>query len=447
MYRSRGLRFDLPTIIEDDEEELDSIIPTNGVAISSDTLADRGNTRYQGHRFVFTINNPPEVSKDWGTLPEFGGWFMNKYGARFVYWSYEKGAGGTKHIQGYFELKQKVKAKTMSNKFRGLALAGWVAPAKGTAEHSIDYIGHMGDEWADKPGLLAGPWSVGRVMVQGQRTDLTNLADAIRAGMPMRDLCMNYTATMLRVYGNAQRMVNILDQRERNWTTECYVYTGVAGSGKSHAAHAEAREYIADLVRNQIIKYERPYDLMVPGKNQPLWWQGYTGQSVVIIDDFYGTIAIDEFKRLIDKWPVTVNVKNGDAQFLARRVYITSNIGWKNWWGNDLLKNKNDEWAIQRRITVNKTFDEVYVPPLVTDAIERGPVTMLNDLTIDDHMPVRSNAMLVGNALQELWCDEEADVFPAPHLADAPKSPLSIAYGDPDENGLYSTSWFNSNEI
>lgn len=130
-----------------------------------------------------------------------------------------------------------------------------------------------------------------------------------------------------------------------------------------------------------------------------------------------------------------MNIKNGDAQFLARRVYITSNIGWKNWWGTELLKNKNDEWAIQRRITVNKTFDTIYNA--------HTPTTMLNDLAIDEYMPVRSNAMLVGNALSELWCDEEAAVFPQTHHADAPPSPLTLAYGEPDENGEYSTSWFN----
>lgn len=289
---SRGLRFDLPTIVEDDEE--DSVIPSNGVAILNNKIADRVNTTYQGVRFVFTINNPPENSPDWGSVSDFGDWFVEKYKARFVYWCLEKGALGTPHIQGYFELKKDTRISSMKNKFRSRALSGWVAVAKGTAQDSIDYIGHTGD-FNDKEGLVEGPWSVGSVMVKGQRTELEAVATAIRGGASLKTLAREHTSTMLRVFNNARNLIALLDERERDWMTELYIYTGIAGSGKSHAAHQEAKQYLRD---NNID--EKPYDLMVPGKNQPLWWQGYTGQAVVIIDDFYGTISIDEIKRLID---------------------------------------------------------------------------------------------------------------------------------------------------
>lgn len=190
----------------------------------------------------------------------------------------------------------------------------------------------------------------------------------------------------------------------------CYII-GIAGSGKSYAAHAEAQAY---LDANGI--EEIPYDLMVPAKKgDPLWFQDYMGESVVIIDDFYGNIDIDTFKRMIDEYPMIVNIKNGSAQFLAKRVYVTSNVSWENWWGADLLANKNNKWAIQRRITLNKIFEHVFMPAL-------HPTTVLGEETQDDDTTNnimqasqdydlhRSDAMLVGaNTLSELFCTEEQE--------------------------------------
>lgn len=179
----------------------------------------------------------------------------------------------------------------------------------------------------------------------------------------------------------------------------CFVL-GIAGSGKSYSAHAEAKAYLAS---NNID--EEPYDLMLPSKGDKLWFEDYNGESVVIIDEFYGQIDIDKFKNLIDEHPCKVNVKNGFAQFLAKRVYITSNTKWQNWWGSDLLKNKANVWAIQRRITLEKVFEHVFMPAL-------HPVTVLGEETQDDddNMLVRSDAMLVGaNTLSELFCTEEQE--------------------------------------
>lgn len=182
----------------------------------------------------------------------------------------------------------------------------------------------------------------------------------------------------------------------------CYII-GIGGSGKSYSAHAEAKAYLA---ANNID--EEPYDLMLPSKGDKLWFEDYMGESVVIIDEFYGQIDIDKFKNLIDEHPCKVNVKNGFAQFLAKRVYVTSNTKWQNWWPTELMKNKNNIWAIQRRITLEKTFEHVWMPAI-------HPVTVLgasNDPDDDtaSYTPIRSDAMLVGaNTLSELFCTEEQE--------------------------------------
>lgn len=129
------------------------------------------------------------------------------------------------------------------------------------------------------------------------------------------------------------------------------------------------------------------------------------------------------------RYPMAVENKNGHSEFLAHRVYITSNIGWRNWWGEELLKNKNNVEAIERRITVEKHFDQVYVAPEVND-----PVLALG---ADEHQLQRQNAIVGRNTLSELYCDEDqsfldhtngnqADSF----WNNAPLSPLGQAYFD-----------------
>jgi len=129
-----------------------------------------------------------------------------------------------------------------------------------------------------------------------------------------------------------------------------------------------------------------------------------------------------------------VENKNGSCELLVRRVYITSNKGWRNWWASDLLDNVNNEEAIVRRITVDKHFDVKYVKPVNSDI-----VTILGD----DHVLQRQNA-IVGNAFNELWCDEDQSflnhhnanqedhtnyVGDDDMFANGPLSPLGEVYG------------------
>lgn len=62
------------------------------------------------------------------------------------------------------------------------------------------------------------------------------------------------------------------------------------------------------------------------------WWDGYTGQSTVIVDDFYGWIPLDDFLRITDRYPLLAEIKGSVAQFTARTIIFTSNIPWLQWY-------------------------------------------------------------------------------------------------------------------
>lgn len=341
--------------LSDDSSSSSSSAKTNVVVPHNSSSAG-----YNGSYYVFTINN---FNNDDAALSGLGEVLVSRCGIKAAIWSYEQGENGTPHIQGYLQLVSKCKWPALKNKLR--PLHAWCAPARGSPQDNVDYISHTGSH-EDKVGLVKGPWFYGELKMSsaGNRTDIDGLVASIKNGDSIKTLAEKHTGTMLKYFNNAQKISQLLNKKTRSWMTELYIYTGVAGSGKSHAAFTEATDY---LKFNNID--EQPYYLMVPAnKSSPLWWQDYVGQSVVIIDDFYGSIDIDFFKRLIDRYPCTVNCKNGHAEFLARRVYITSNTGWRNWWPTELLANKNNEEAIERRIFCAKVFTEKYIDQVRANA-------------------------------------------------------------------------------
>lgn len=73
-----------------------------------------------------------------------------------------------------------------------------------------------------------------------------------------------------------------------------------------------------------------PEDIWVwPGDR---WFDGYTGQPVALFDDFRGELDLGNMLRLLDRYPMDVPVKGGFANWVPRRIYITSNVLPAVWW-------------------------------------------------------------------------------------------------------------------
>ena len=75
------------------------------------------------------------------------------------------------------------------------------------------------------------------------------------------------------------------------------------------------------------------------------WWDGYSGQSVLLIDEFYGNIAYSTFLKLLDGYQIRLNIKGSFTYAKWTTVFITSNQHPKDWYPNGLTD------AMNRRIT------------------------------------------------------------------------------------------------
>lgn len=83
---------------------------------------------------------------------------------------------------------------------------------------------------------------------------------------------------------------------------------GATGVGKSHTAFAgfnPETHYVKTL--------------------EDEWWDGYTGQATVILNDFRGQIVFSNLLTLIDKWPTSVKRRGREPfPFISKQVIITS---------------------------------------------------------------------------------------------------------------------------
>lgn len=154
--------------------------------------------------------------------------------------------------------------------------------------------------------------------VQGKRNDIEIAKEALENNANMRDIIIN--AKSNQVIQFAQKHLTYFEKK-RDWKPEIWWFYGPTGCSKSHTAHEMAGKNAHHQVKS--IK----------------WWDGYDAHENVVIDEFRGDFStFSDLLRLIDKYPYRIEVKGGYRQFLAKKIWITSNKS-----PQKLFRNMSDE--------------------------------------------------------------------------------------------------------
>ena len=138
------------------------------------------------------------------------------------------------------------------------------------------------------------------------RTDLNVLCDEIREGKSVQEIALENPDGFHR-YGRTLKWLETIALRRkfRTWTTK-----GIWYHGPGHTAFNDFDP------RTTYVK------CLKDG-----WWDGYTGQETVILNDFHGQIKYEEMLRLCDKWPHKVKQRRKEpVPFLARKIIVTSAV-------------------------------------------------------------------------------------------------------------------------
>lgn len=141
-------------------------------------------------------------------------------------------------------------------------------------------------------------------------------------------------ASFVETICKAQRKLSY-DQQPRAWKTTVHVYTGAPGSGKTYHA----------LRRMKGLAPMAIYD-----KDDTQWWPDYVQQPIVFMDDYADTLPWQTLLRLMSQLPDYVPVKNSQAVFNARHLFITTHREPTEWYKGvsefnvQALLDRIDEW-------------------------------------------------------------------------------------------------------
>lgn len=279
------------------------------------TLGTRPTSTSTGRRYVFTLNNP--------TGPLVLATAIGAETVRYCVWQREIAPKtGTPHFQGYVEFKKPVRLAHCKK----LIPHAHFEIARGDRDQCRTYC--MKTDSRDQ-ATDAGPHEYGEFGRggQGKRSDLLEVKAMVDKGATEKEIADEHFGTWLRSYRGIERYRR-LSVPQRTWKTKVVVKYGPPGSGKS---------------RDAMESYPGAY-----WKPRGIWWDGYEGQGVVILDEFFGWLPWDTLLKLLDRYPLLVETKGGQTQYTPHTVVITTNKRPDRWYAATMpfeaLNRRVDEW-------------------------------------------------------------------------------------------------------
>ena len=215
---------------------------------------------------------------------------------------------GTQHYQWFMAF-----TRTMYfNKVKELFPKCHFAPMRSTPDHCRIYC-------KKEETRISGPYEIGEFLGQGKRSDIVKAVELINSGATMQDIDELYPATAIMHGGklkeyiyrrkNATKIAR-LDKYAEKWRNLeiTYIY-GPPRTGKS-----------------TFVRYSVPSsELFAVTQYDQNMFDGYGGESVVLIDEFYSQVPLTKMNQLLEPSPLLLNVKNSRVQAGYEKVYIISN--------------------------------------------------------------------------------------------------------------------------
>lgn len=162
----------------------------------------------------------------------------------------------------------------------------------------------------------------GELPAQGTRTDWSNAVEQLNSGSSVVDV-INEQPQLLPAQ-RALREYKMMTLKPLRREVKVYVLIGDAGTGKTRYA------------------YDNHPDLYSKPRGE--WWDGYTGQKSILLDDYYGYLPYCELLRVLDRYPYLVPYKGGFVNAQWDTVIITSNKSPEKWYSQGMTP------ALRRRL-------------------------------------------------------------------------------------------------
>jgi hypothetical protein len=273
------------------------------------------------HRnWVLTLNNP---AGEGASIEEHHAATLlllsNEDKVAYSIFQIERGESGTLHAQGYIQFHH---PQSLSGVRSTISPRGHYEVRRGTHSQAKKYASkedsrvHPPEEFGEENDA------------QGARSDLLAIKEKLDVGTPMVEVAQEHFGSWVRYHKSFAKYISLIAP-PRTWVTEALVFWGPSGTGKSKRACEMAGD--------------SSYWLPKPNSGRA-FWDGYVGQEVVVIDEFYGWLPFDFMLRLLDRYPLRVENKGSSVQFTSKRIIFTSNQCPVKWYRKGL-------GSLRRRLT------------------------------------------------------------------------------------------------
>lgn len=334
----------------------------------------------QGRNWCFTYNLPEGADLPTETGAIQAQLTHNRTVLYAVYQIERAPTTGQLHLQGFIHFSRNKRGSAVK---RLIADTAHLEAAKGTAAQNKDYC------TKDETRLEGTePWEYGDCPGKpGARQDILRVRNAIQEGSSNVMLWEDHFEVMARNYRAIAEYRRVLvESIDRPDHPAVKIYYGQTGTGKTRRAYYEAKQV------------GTPFFVCLPSCDKATaWFDGWNGVDPIIIDDFDSEYEIGFFKRLLDRYPISVPVKGGFVPCRVKHMWITSNTDPGDWYAGAPLKHYA---AVQRR--VNQAYREhiTHWEPPSLPAAECLPVS--SDISCASTEVLFENLMETGRLLTEM---------------------------------------------
>lgn len=241
-------------------------------------------------------------------------------GVRYMIYSIEECPDTKKlHVQGYIELNKPMRFTGLKKLFNDNTMH--CKERKGTRDQARNYCMKL-DTHIEGP-FEYGEWKAGG---QGSRNDIKKVCDKIIKNEPVKKIALEHPVEYIKYHRGFEKLEQIvkenqyIDERESFRKIKVHIIWGDAGTGKTR--------HIIDKHGKNV------YKLDIIGDK--IWWDGYHGQKILLLDDYYGEIPFAYLLKILDGYPIRLDIKGSHTYANWTKIYITSNKKPKLWYGNML---------------------------------------------------------------------------------------------------------------
>lgn len=267
-------------------------------------------------RWCFTLNNYTSEEED----------AIQQIETLYLVYGREVGESGTPHLQGFLTVSP---SKRLAAMRRLIPRAHWER-ARGTSQEAADYCKKDGDFF--ERGSIPSP---------GKRTDLHSAVETLRES-GIQAVAEEHPVQFVKFSRGFRDLALALEKPYDHDDTRGIWIFGPPGSGKSHAARAFSS------------------DIYLKAQNK--WWDGYSGQSVVILDDLDSNTLGHLLKIWADKYSCTGETKGGTVHLRHTKFVVTSNYSIEELWDGDenMIEAILRRFRVARKDTVDENIDYVF---------------------------------------------------------------------------------------